>query len=87
MDDSFQIKYVGQNYDIQEFLKNHPGGVNYVQSYEGRDITQKMQDMHHSKAAFYLLREYKVGGRDLKKNHHTEDLEVKLLLILQKFIF
>lgn len=75
MGDNFNVQYVGQNYDIREFLKNHPGGVNYVQAYEDRDVTQKMQDMHHSKAAFYLLREYKIGGRDLNRNQHTDDLE------------
>ncbi|KAK4884989.1 hypothetical protein RN001_001260 [Aquatica leii] len=30
---------------------------------------------HHSKSAFYLLREYKLGGRDEKNNNGIDDLE------------
>ncbi|XP_022905799.1 uncharacterized protein [Onthophagus taurus] len=74
-DDSFNVKYTGKTYDIQDFLKNHPGGSNYVDAFRDKDVTQKMLDNHHSKAAFYLLREYKLGGRDEIKNEHTEDLE------------
>lgn len=73
--DSFIVKSNGNHYNIVDFLKNHPGGHNYVEFSKNRDVISKMEKTHHSKSAFYLLREYKVGGRDEKNNNGEEDLE------------
>jgi len=77
MDDQeeFLIEHNGNKYDISDFLKNHPGGYNYVESSRNKDIGTKMLNLQHSKSAFYLLREYKVGGRDGKNVSENEDLE------------
>lgn len=72
----FDVKHIGNKYEIHNFLKNHPGGLNYVQGYKGKEITQKMLDTQHSSSAFYLLREYKEGGRNEEKTIFNEDLEV-----------
>lgn len=71
----FQVKHLGNNYNIYEFLNNHPGGINYVQPYKEKEVTKRMKDSRHSKAAYYLLREYKSEGRD-ESNVDGEDLEV-----------
>lgn len=73
---NFEVKYLGEKYDIKEFLRNHPGGKNYVENYKDKDIKPRMYNTDHSKAAFYLLREYKLGGRNEEPDKDTEDLEV-----------
>ncbi|KAF5298760.1 hypothetical protein FQR65_LT09629 [Abscondita terminalis] len=71
----FLVEHQGAKYDILNFLKNHPGGYNYVEPSKDKDVANKMFKSHHSKSAFYLLREYKVGGRDEKNNNGEDDLE------------
>lgn len=71
--EQFNVKYNKQHYDIYEFLNNHPGGTNYVQLYKEKDIAKPMGLYDHSKAAFYLLEEYRKGGRE--KSNTEEDLE------------
>lgn len=72
----FHISYLGKNYNIYEFLNNHPGGINYVKPYEEKEVTHRMEQTQHSRAAYYLLREYKNGGRDSSDKGDQEDLEV-----------
>lgn len=71
----FIIKDDSEEYDISDFLKNHPGGINYVEGYKGSKVRQKMIESYHSSAALYLLREYKVEGRDERKIDGQNDLE------------
>lgn len=73
---SFEVKFSGKNYQISEFLRNHPGGNNYLNGYNRKDVENRMLATEHSKSAYYLLREYKIGGRDITPNQYTEDLEV-----------
>ncbi|KAJ3648515.1 hypothetical protein Zmor_020312 [Zophobas morio] len=77
MDESkqFRVNHGGDFYNIYDFLNNHPGGTNYVKPFQDREITQRMQNTQHSKAAYYLLREYKSGGRDTGDKGEQEDLE------------
>lgn len=72
-DAKFDVTYDSTTYDIQDFLANHPGGVNYVKPFKTKDIVKPMIQHEHSKAAYYLMREYKKDGRDIKA---VEDLEV-----------
>lgn len=74
-EEPFNVRHNDQKYDIHEFLKNHPGGLNYVRPYKDKDITKRMKDTQHSKAAYYLLREYKNDGRDLTSTSDSSDLE------------
>ncbi|KAG5893927.1 hypothetical protein JTB14_028737 [Gonioctena quinquepunctata] len=68
----FEVKYDSNSYNIYEFLNNHPGGINYVKPYEEKDVTNPMSLYEHSKAAYYLLEEYKKGGRTMRE---CDDLE------------
>lgn len=77
-DKNFNVKHVGDRYEINEFLRNHPGGVNYIKPYKEKDVTKRMVDTKHSNTAFYLLREYKVGGRNERTTEFNEDLEVSI---------
>ncbi|KAJ8963443.1 hypothetical protein NQ318_018923 [Aromia moschata] len=73
-DEKFEIKFKDNKYNIYEFLNNHPGGINYVRPYEQKDVAKRMKDFDHSNAAYYLLKEYKDGGRS-KDQAEGEDLE------------
>ena len=76
---TFTVTHRGNYYNIRNFLqKYHPGGFKWVKPYEGKDITKSMEKYHHSKNAYYILREYKKGGRDSSKNDSDEDLEVSV---------
>lgn len=59
----FIVKHKGKRYDIKPFLRNHPGGINFVQPYQNKNITSKLNE--HSPSAKYLLKEYQVGGREM----------------------
>lgn len=74
-EEPFNVSHENQKYDIHHFLRNHPGGLNYVRPYKDKDITKRMKDTLHSKAAYYLLREYKEDGRDLTSAGDSSDLE------------
>lgn len=76
-EDRFRVRLGDDRYDIEEFLRNHPGGVNYINGYRDRDVAGRMLDTKHSKSAFYLLREYRVGGRNEQTTDFNEDLEVR----------
>jgi hypothetical protein len=75
-DKKFEVKYSGNAYNIFEFLNHHPGGINYITPCEKKEVTQRMHQTQHAKAAYYLLREYRVGGRDTSSEGDQEDLEV-----------
>lgn len=81
----FRVKHAGDPYDITDFLRNHPGGINYVKPYKEKEITERMMDTRHSNSAFYLLREYKIGGRNERTTEFNEDLEVTDCCIAQVF--
>lgn len=72
----FGVLYENDQYDIEQFLQNHPGGVNYLAPYKGKDISKRMQDTNHSRAAFYLFKEYKKDGRRKQTNGEEDDFEV-----------
>lgn len=76
MKEDFGVKYNTEIYDIQNFLANHPGGINYVKPYREKDISKPMSQYEHSKAAYYLMKEYKTDGRDAKAE---DDLEVGVI--------
>lgn len=71
-----RVKYDGVDYDITKFMHKHPGGTNYLKGYLGDDVKKRMDETNHSKAAKYILRDYKVGGRNEEKIDEKEDLEV-----------
>lgn len=84
--DKFLIEYDGDRYDIVDFLRNHPGGFNYVEGSRDRNIETRMINSKHSKSAFYLLREYKLGGRNESNASGNEDLEVRSIFFCFVFL-
>ncbi|ORY34242.1 hypothetical protein BCR39DRAFT_517187 [Naematelia encephala] len=61
---SCYVTYRGNVFDVTSFLPDHPGGDDIMLEYAGKDIGQVMSDesVHvHSKSAFEMMDEYKVG--------------------------
>lgn len=75
---SFDVIYNQEKYDIKNFLRNHPGGVNYLEPYKEKDVSERMKATQHSNAALYLFKEYKKEGKreNDTNNDEQEDLEV-----------
>lgn len=71
-DASFDVLYKKESYNIYSFLNNHPGGINYLAPYKEKDVSKRMEDTNHSKAAYYLFQEYKKKRREAGEE---EDLE------------
>lgn len=79
--EDFEVVYKKELYSIATFLRNHPGGINYLEPYKRKDVSKQMENTKHSKAALYLLQEYKKEGkRKMSSPNHQkeeeEDLEV-----------
>ncbi|XP_037867597.1 fatty acid 2-hydroxylase [Bombyx mori] len=62
----FPVKFKEECYDLQKFLRDHPGGVNTLQMYKGKSILQAMQKFGHSTSAYHLMKDLKVDGDVLK---------------------
>lgn len=73
--DDFEVFHNGLRYNITDFVYKHPGGTNYLRPFQGKEITKNMIDHYHTNSAFYMMREYKVGGRETKDDMNSEDLE------------
>lgn len=76
MEEEFPVKCYKNSYDIGKFLTYHPGGFNYLQNYENKNVERRMRETNHSTTAYYLLREYEIDGRDVDQHEDNEDLEV-----------
>ncbi|CAH1162857.1 unnamed protein product [Phaedon cochleariae] len=72
--EEFDVKFNANCYNIYEFLNNHPGGTNYLRPYQEKEVTKPMKQYQHSKAAYYLLEEYRKGGRKIEENSDMEKL-------------
>lgn len=67
------VAYKSELYDLTEFFYKHPGGINTLYNKNQKDIEKSFRDAEHSKAAEYLLQEYKLNP----DNKFDESLEVK----------
>ncbi|KAF8648173.1 hypothetical protein AX16_006369 [Volvariella volvacea WC 439] len=58
------ISRKGKVYDVTGFLKDHPGGDDYILNWAGKDVEEIMKDKgehEHSDSAYEMLEEYVVG--------------------------
>jgi cytochrome b involved in lipid metabolism len=54
------VNYKNSAYDLTEFIFKHPGGVNSLRGRNRKNIDASFHSVEHSKAAEYLMREYKI---------------------------
>lgn len=71
--DDAWIIYNSSVYDITKFLDVHPGGMEILAPYLGKDVTDLMTDpsVHqHSKNAFKILEQFKIGELSSENQNH-----------------
>ena len=90
MKQKYLVSFNNEWYDLGAFAHKHPGGWNTLNGQENKDITSRFNSPPgHSKAAEYLMREYKVqdGNNNEEpktaKNHVAldESMEVRIILL------
>lgn len=58
---TFPVQFDDNSYDLKKFMRDHPGGVNTLNSYKGKNIKNAMQKFGHSTSAYHMLNDLKVG--------------------------
>lgn len=59
----FLVRYKNETYDIAKFVQKHPGGRNTLNLLPNTDIDYKFDQLPHSIAAKYLIKEYKIQSQ------------------------
>ncbi|XP_050677769.1 uncharacterized protein LOC126974351 [Leptidea sinapis] len=84
---AFPICYGGKQYDLNEFLRDHPGGLNTLEMFKGKSVTNVMKKYGHSLSAYHMLNDFKVSedinltgrlsenGRIITKEEESRDVE------------
>jgi 4-hydroxysphinganine ceramide fatty acyl 2-hydroxylase len=81
------VLYRGFVYDVTEFALDHPGGVDIIIHYGGKDISDLMGDasIHdHSPMAYQILDKYKIGILEEEGLDNTSDQMKKNDLLMKK---
>ncbi|KAJ9498929.1 hypothetical protein LTR99_004989 [Exophiala xenobiotica] len=63
-DDDLYLIYQNNVYDVTRFLDEHPGGVEVIRDYAGKDATEGFDEVGHSKEAHQQLEELLLGRLD-----------------------
>lgn len=72
----FLVFYDQGLYDLTDFAHKHPGGRNTLSGLRNRDIAKRLQTAPpHSKAAMYLMQEYRVKNQADANNNSNESAE------------
>jgi cytochrome b involved in lipid metabolism len=58
------ILFKGEEYDITDFVKKHPGGKQVLLDNNGKDIEKLMFENEHSTHAYNILEKYKIKKID-----------------------
>ena len=79
-DEKCLVRYENHLYDISDFMKKHPGGINTLGCMHNMDIDYKFENAPpHSAAAKYLMKEYRVrstnNNNDGEKSFEGENSE------------
>ncbi|XP_034952740.1 cytochrome B5-like protein isoform X2 [Chelonus insularis] len=69
-------------YDCTEFIKSHPGGVDIIGEYAGRDATIAFIGTGHSRMAFEILNNYLIGELPTQERLFRRDGGIKMLINL-----
>lgn len=57
---AFPVNFNGYEYDLKQFLRDHPGGVNTLRMFKGQSVLQAMEKYGHSTSAYHMLNDFKV---------------------------
>ncbi|CAH0673850.1 unnamed protein product [Spodoptera exigua] len=62
----FPVIFNGEPYDLDRFMRDHPGGVNTLKYYKDKSIVQAMAKYGHSNSAYHMMNDLKVDSAQLK---------------------
>lgn len=62
---AFPVEFDGCKYDLKQFIRDHPGGVNTLRMFKGQSVQQAMEKYGHSNSAYHMLNDFKVD-KELK---------------------
>lgn len=80
-DNRFRVYYKNEVYDISEFRKKHPGGINTLNGLQNADISYRFENAPpHSEAARYLMKEYRIRTSTDKNDNEIHESNNKLNL-------
>ncbi|KAG5671569.1 hypothetical protein PVAND_001762 [Polypedilum vanderplanki] len=68
------VSYKNNFYDLTKFLFKHPGGINSLGEKSNKNIDASFHSVEHSKAAHYLLKEYKINSDNINLDERMEHL-------------
>nr|XP_049693211.1 uncharacterized protein LOC110380041 [Helicoverpa armigera] len=72
--DSFPVAFNGEHYDLKQFMRDHPGGVNTLKNYKGKSILHAMQKFGHSNSAYHMMHDLRVDSDHLKDVNLTGEV-------------
>lgn len=58
--DKIIVKFNGEDYNITDFIKKHPGGKQVLIENNGKDVDNLMIENEHSVHAYNMLQKYKI---------------------------
>jgi len=75
----------GKVLDVEQFIPDHPGGAEILESVIGTDATERFDEVGHSVDAKRLLMTFQVGSlktglvqqEDVRENHHNSTVQEK----------
>lgn len=63
----FLVNYQNQSYNIQKFIRYHPGGTKILRYFKNRSLEKAFEEFPHSQAAFHLLQEFTLNQEKYQK--------------------
>lgn len=75
----------GKVYDVTDYLEEHPGGVNKIMEWAGKDATKAFREANHSIDAIKTSEKYYIGN--LEKSSTSLLIVLALLLALGGLYF
>ncbi|XP_050574298.1 fatty acid 2-hydroxylase isoform X1 [Bombus affinis] len=77
--DDFLINYQNQCYNIQKFLRYHPGGSKILRYFKNRSLEKAFEEFPHSQAAFHLLQDFTLNEEKYQKYENLIDWDKAIL--------
>jgi cytochrome b5 len=84
-EESCWIVLSGKVYDVTDYLEEHPGGVNKIMEWAGKDATKAFKDVNHSIDAVNTSQKYYIGN--VEKSSSPLLIVLALLLVLGGLFF
>ncbi|XP_056631645.1 cytochrome b5-like [Diorhabda sublineata] len=69
-------------YDVTEFLEQHPGGPEIIQTVAGKDATIEFEDVRHSFLARRQMKKWKIGEVVAEERKYKDEENQRSCIII-----